>query len=263
LEDSRFDRDTALTPVSAGVYAGRFDAGWWAVVGPNGGYVAALHLRALQHAQPDSTRKPRSLHVRYLSAGVEGPIELHVATVRAGRNVSVMASRIVQQGKDVSLASAVFGARGSDVAYDDARLPVLPAPEACAQAPRFIPINHRYEMRPVFGGPLREGERAEVGGYIRLEEPRAVDALLLAAVWDAWMPTPLLRKIDVRFGGAAPTIEASVVFHVPDPVAPPDAFCFTRFESLVARDGYFDETGQVFGPDGTLLAQSRQLALLY
>lgn len=261
---TRFERDTAVEPVSPGSYRARFDAGWWAVVGPNGGYVAALHLRAMEHALADPARKPRALHVRYLTAAVEGPIELRVEVVRAGRSVTVLSSSIVQAGKVVSTASAVFGATVSAVSYCDARVPDgLPAADSCSVAPCFVPINHRFETRPVFGGPMREGERALCGGYIRLEEPRVADALMLAALWDAWMPTPLLRRIEARFGGAAPTVEASVYFHVPEPVAPPDAFYFARIESLVAHEGYFEESGQIFGPDGRLLAQSRQLALLY
>jgi hypothetical protein len=36
---------------------------------------------------------------------------------------------------------------------------------------------------------------------------------------------------------------------------------FGRYLSRSAIDGLIDEDGQVFLPDGTLLAQSRQLAL--
>ncbi len=233
------------------------------MVGPNGGYVAALHLRALQHACGEATRQPRSLHVRYLAAGTEGPIELVVRTVRTGRSVTVLSSSIAQNGKEVSSASAVFGAPVSEVSYCDASLPVLPAADSCTPMPRFIPINHRYDLRIVSGGPFRAAERAEVSGFMRLSEPRTPDALMLAAFWDAWMPTPLMRKIDARFGGAAPTLEASVYFHVPQPTAADDAFYFARLSSLAARDGYFEESCELFGPDGALLAQSRQLALLY
>jgi hypothetical protein len=35
-----------------------------------------------------------------------------------------------------------------------------------------------------------------------------------------------------------------------------------RFSSQLARDGYFEETGELWTADGTLVAQSRQLALL-
>ena len=38
---SRFDTDTAVTPLGDGVYDARIDAGWWIERGPNGGYIAA------------------------------------------------------------------------------------------------------------------------------------------------------------------------------------------------------------------------------
>jgi hypothetical protein len=43
----RFDRDTALEAIGDGAYRARIDHGWWVARGPNGGYVAALMLRAL------------------------------------------------------------------------------------------------------------------------------------------------------------------------------------------------------------------------
>jgi hypothetical protein len=35
-----------------------------------------------------------------------------------------------------------------------------------------------------------------------------------------------------------------------------------RFRSRLTRDGFFDEDGLLWAPDGTLVAQSRQLGLL-
>ena len=65
---TRFDRDTEVHQLerSAGVtrYQGRIDSGWWVVRGPNGGYVAALVLRALANSA-GADRAPRSLTVHY------------------------------------------------------------------------------------------------------------------------------------------------------------------------------------------------------
>jgi hypothetical protein len=45
---TRFERDTAVSLAADGSYDVRIDGAWWIVMGPNGGYVAALVLRALQ-----------------------------------------------------------------------------------------------------------------------------------------------------------------------------------------------------------------------
>ena len=43
---TRFDVDTAVEALGGGRYTGRIDRSWWIVRGPNGGYVAAIVLRA-------------------------------------------------------------------------------------------------------------------------------------------------------------------------------------------------------------------------
>ncbi len=61
---TRFDRDTEPRPVGEGAYAVRIARAWWVVRGPNGGYVAALLVRALEHAIGDAARPLRSPSVR-------------------------------------------------------------------------------------------------------------------------------------------------------------------------------------------------------
>jgi len=46
----------------------------------------------------------------------------------------------------------------------------------------------------------------------------------------------------------------------PDP--DPDELCLARFRTRLAHEGFFDESGLIWAQDGTVLAQSRQLALL-
>ena len=41
-----------------------------------------------------------------------------------------------------------------------------------------------------------------------------------------------------------------------------DTLLLGRFRNSLVRDGFFDEDGELWLPDGTLVAQSRQLGLL-
>ncbi len=58
---SRFAQDAAVAPVGDGRYTARIDRGWWIQRGPNGGYLAAIVLRAILAEVADPERRPRSL----------------------------------------------------------------------------------------------------------------------------------------------------------------------------------------------------------
>ena len=57
----------------------------------------------------------------------------------------------------------------------------------------------------------------------------------------------------------APTIDLTVHFRAPLPL---DDTCCSAASAELVRDGFFDEDGELWAPDGTLVAQSRQLGLL-
>ena len=63
----------------------------------------------------------------------------------------------------------------------------------------------------------------------------------------------------------APTIDLTVHFRVALPrSANPDPLelCFATVRSRLIQEGFFEEDGLIWAADGTLLAQSRQLAIL-
>ena len=74
---------------------------------------------------------------------------------------------------------------------------------------------------------------------------------------DAWFPAPWPRLAELA---PAPTIDLTVHFRTALPL--PDSLLLGRFTSSLVRDGFFDEDGELWTPDGTLVAQSRQLGLL-
>ncbi len=58
IEESAFERDTALVRGCTGELRGSLSEGWRAGSGPHGGYVSALMLRGLMMAIDDASRAP-------------------------------------------------------------------------------------------------------------------------------------------------------------------------------------------------------------
>ena len=98
--------------------------------------------------------------------------------------------------------------------------PAVPPPDALEPRPAHPgapPITHRLSLRPVFGGrPFAGAEEALTGGWLRVADPVAPDAPLLAFYADAWLPAPFPR---LTAPSAAPTIDLTVHFRAPEAVA--------------------------------------------
>lgn len=257
-----FDRATALEPVSDGSFRGQISEDFWVQVGPNGGYMTAIALRGAIASVADAARLPRSIHVRFLSPPRAQSFELGTEIIRRGRQMTVVGMRMRQDGKTCLEASACFSEPFSPIQFQDARPPQALALEAGEPVTKQIPLNHRYDLVRAIGGPLRASPAALTGGYIRFAEPRAIDVLALAALWDAWPPAVFARAMEQRFRGAVPTVEASCFFRAPAHVVPPGEHALIKVESRSASDGFVEEDAELWSADGTLLAQSRQLALL-
>jgi acyl-CoA thioesterase len=263
---SRFDTDTAVAPLGEGVYDTRIDGGWWIERGPNGGYVAAVVMQAFLAEVADPARHARSLTVHYLAPAVEGPARVVVTTERTGRLVRYLTARLSQGERLIATAQAAFAVLNEAApSFADPSFPGYPPPDEVDHAgepPVLVPMRQRYEYRHVTGAPWEgPSDAAETGGWIRLTEPRPYDTALVAALSDAWYPAVFTRLTE-RFG--VPTVDLTV--HIRSIGAlqrlRPDDWMAARFRTTVATEGFLEEDGQLWAPDGTLIAHSRQLGLL-
>ncbi len=257
---TRFSDDTAIEPRGNGAYGARVDRGWWIERGPNGGYLAAIVLRAIVAEVDDPDRRPRSITLHFLRPPVEGPCEVVVRVERAGRGLTTLSARLHQDGRDCILALAALGGSRPSPTIDEQSPPsVPPADELTAPLvdPRItIPIRDRYEQRPVIGArPFEPADEALTGGWIRTVDDDPVDELLVLALTDAWPPA-IFARLDRPAG--VPTIDLTVHFRRPPPRVP--GWSLVRFRTAMLEDGYLEEDGEVWSADGHLLAQSRQLA---
>ncbi|MDX6699057.1 MAG: hypothetical protein QOE65_2454 [Solirubrobacteraceae bacterium] len=258
------DDDIRLRDLGDGAWAGEIVEHWWTPRGPLGGYVMAILLKAMATAVADDARQARSLSVHFLRPPAAGPVTVRPAVERAGRSLSSTSARLEQDGKLLALALAAFSVAWPSPLLEDAPMPEVAPPDAESPHARAIPGAKRppftdlLVMQGRFGAaPFSGADVAEVGGWLGLRENRELDAPAVALLSDAWFPAPWPR---LRALAPAPTIDMTVHFRAPLPL--PASLLLARFRSRLTRDGFFDEDGELWTPDGTLIAQSRQLGLL-
>lgn len=258
------DSDLQLTPSGDGAWTAAIGEEWWTPRGPLGGYVMAFALRAMELAVGDPERQPRSATMHFLRAPGAGELDVKAAVEREGRSLSSVTSRLEQDGKLIGLGVAAYSRAWEGPLLDDSPMPaVAPADESMPpavrpNAPEPPPFLGRMDMQHRFGDPpFSSSEHALTGGWLGLREERPIDAATIAILADAWFPAPWPRLTQLA---AAPTIDLTIHFRVPLPID--GRLLLGRFDSKLVRDGFFDENGELWAPDGTLVAQSRQLGLL-
>lgn len=266
-EQSSFDTDIAVEPVGEGRFTAALSDRWWVGGGPNGGYVAAVMLNAMGSVveESGSGQPPRSLTVHYLSAPEAGEAEVEVTVERQGRNTSFLSARLIQGGEVQSKAMAVFSSDRDGVAFDHTEMPEVPEPDESQEFDtELAPVEVFARFRVIFGGgepPFSSGSRADTAGWIRLKEDRPITAELAAAVLDVWFPAPYVLLDGPT---AAPTLEYTVHFPrrlPPEGLEEPD-WMLIHLHAAEATEGHFTEDAELWSRDGTLIARSRQMALI-
>jgi acyl-CoA thioesterase len=270
-----FDRDTAVRLEHGSEWETTFSAEvspeWRAGRGPHGGYLAAMLLRALIETVADPARSPRSLTIHYPRAPEPGPVTIQTRVERAGRSLSTLSARMEQSGTLIALVISAFSVAWDAPEISDLRMPNVPGPDSSREPGTLEkfgapPFTRHLVMQPRLGArPFAASEQPmEIGGWLGLAEPRPIDALSLAFFSDALFPPPFVRlRPEQRV--VAPTIDLTIHFRATTPRSSepdPDELCLARFQTRLVHEGFFDESGVIWAEDGTVLAQSRQLAIL-
>ena len=259
-----FEEQTAVRAVEPGLYEADISSAWWVVRGPHGGYIASIVLRALTEALGDAERAPRSLTVHYAAAPAEGPVQIKTEVVRSGRSLSTLSARLVQGDKTIAIALGAFSTPWSGFDYTDMTMPETLPPEGgfpIHEADGIPPFIKNFHMLATMGDtPFSGAEHAKLGGWFRLAEPQVADPVVVATLMVAWPPVVFPVATDPL---VAPTIDLTIHFRSRLPLAnaAPEDHYLGVFWSHLARDGFFEEDGELWSKDGVLLAQSRQLAL--
>jgi acyl-CoA thioesterase len=259
---TRFDHDTAITPLGEGRFRARLDRGWWILRGPNGGYLTAILMRAIRAEIDDPGRSPRSVTIHFLSPANEGPVDVEVRTERRGNSLTAVQARMAQEGRLIAIGLAVLGQARPAFEIPDAQMPEVLPPEQLERNQRDIPISGRFDVRMLPGHePFSGSEHGSVTGWIRLDEPQLLDYILLAAYTDSFPPA-LFSMLDGSSPIGMPTVDLTIHFHaaLPRPQDRADDYCLARLRSQTSHQGFVVEDAEIWSRDGQLLARARQLA---
>jgi acyl-CoA thioesterase len=240
-------------------WIGEAPEGWGQGRAVYGGLVGAWFARAWE---AHSGGLPlRSLHLSLLAPVRPGPFQVQIGEERRGRALHQGNLTLHQDGelKAIALASAgparVTGLHvpastwtGPQASEEHTRLPYLPG-----ITPEF---TQQFEYRWLDGGvPFSGATEPRYRGYIRPLSVWRADAGLLAALADAW-PAPALALLR----GPAPVSTATWSLEIVDSVEERDLTGFWHFQchTECALAGHTWFSGELFAPDGRLMALSRQ-----
>jgi acyl-CoA thioesterase len=260
--DHPFDTDTESSRVGDGRHATTIRERWSALPGtPNGGYLLALCLRALAADAPFPD--PLVAAVSFLRPPAAGPAEVRTELARTGRRTATGEARLVQDGEEAVRVVATFGdlreAGGRTLALGSP--PELPPPDECI--PLFgggaMPgvrvtehVEYRMPALPGFAVGRPSGDPT-YEMWMRFKGGREPDLLSLAFLVDAAGPTVL----EIGELGSS-TMQLTV--HLRAHPAPGWLLC--RAVTRYVIGGYHEEDFEIWDSAGTLVAQSRQLAVL-
>ncbi|MDP2214229.1 thioesterase family protein [Phenylobacterium sp.] len=255
-----FDEALPLHPAGPRLWDSRIDKRYWNMIGPWGGWTAALLLKAVL-AEGDHGGTPVAMTVNLMGGLDESPLSLSTRPVRQGKSVEFWTSELIQNNAAVAMAMVTLGQRRETFSTHEASFPdgVTP-PEAIEGVPgRAGFFTAMFETRQVSGSaPLQANDDSLTRTWVRDHQARPLDYPLLAGLADVFAPRIFYRSPERR---PASTVSMSVYFHATpaELAAVGGDFVLAQAQARRFESGFFDQHGALWSRDGVLLATTEQL----
>lgn len=234
----------------------------WEIWGPNGGYLAAIALRAAG-LRCGGGHRPAGISCQYLARGLSGGAGLRVETLRAGRNAACLAVEMVQDGRRTLSAQVwiVDAPPGPGPVYCDLRMPDVPPPEDLDPPPAAavaMPFWRNFDLR--MASPARAGHPdprgARMDRWIRFrdfaptDDPFLAQARALLLIDTMLFPAHWSRSAT-QLDYLAPSLDVSVWFQEDSRDAD---WLLVEAAAPHASEGLIHGCGRVWTRDGRLVA---------
>ena len=196
----------------------------WEVWGPNGGYVAAIALRAA--GAEARIPRPVAFAGHYLAVARFAPVDLDVSVVHRGRRSESLRVSMSQEGKPILEAIVRTAAELPGLEHDEATPPDVTGPDGLRSAEELYAGNPTYpfwlnvDSRPLDPDHWKDGRPSRAAAFRQwyrlrpiavFEDPflEAARSLLLVdtLVW----PAACQRHVDPAY--MAPNLDVVAWFH--------------------------------------------------
>lgn len=263
-----FDRAIAVRRESDGAFLAEARTDYWAFVGQFGGVTAATCLNALMR-HPDAAGQPLALTMNFTAPIQAGALRLSLRRVRANKSTQHWSIEI-HQGDDPeprTTATAILAERRESWSHQCAAPPSIPPVESLRELvlPDTVPWVGRYRFWFVSGEPVRAPEPLSPPGtaasqlWLADAIERPVDMPSLAAMADTFFGRIFqVRGQIVPFG----TVSLTTYFHteIDELRAIATSRVIGRADARRFHRSYSDQSGELWSPDGRLLATTHQVA---
>jgi len=258
-----FDQAIALQLQADGSFAGHTSAAYANMVGPFGGISAAQMMQAVL-LHPQRLGEPVSLTVNFAAALAHGPFTILARPARTNRSTQHWTIEVLQNGETVMIGTAFTALRRETWSVDEEAMPRCPPPEQVPSGQGPIPMEwiKRYEIRPISGAIPKvwdgSGDSSQTRLWMRDCPPRPLDFASLTALSDVFFPRVFVRRATLVPIG---TVTMTVYFHADSAQlqATGSGYLLGQAQAQAFRNGYFDQTSQLWNEAGELLVTTHQI----
>ena len=257
------DEAIDLKAAAPGEFMGATHPAYANMVGPFGGTTAAQLLQAAW-LHPDRLGEPVALTVNFAAPVADGEIRFLARAARTNRSTQHWIIEARQGEEAVATATAVFAVRRETWSAGEALMPKVASADALQRMPtQGLPSwPQRYDMRFIEGAFPAFDEQEQTHSrsclWVRDEPARPMDFAALAAISDSFFPRIYVRR---RRRSMIGTVTLSTYFHADSALLAEvgSRHVLGVAKALNYRHGYFDQTGELWSPEGHLLASTHQL----
>ncbi|WP_436888976.1 thioesterase family protein [Mammaliicoccus sciuri] len=247
------------------IYYGCASKSYANMIGQYGGITAAIILKSIIN-HPKRNGEPISLTINYASPVLSDNFTVKSTPIRTNRSTQHWYVEMFQNKKVVITGTAVFSARRQTWSTLEAEFPDVPSIETIksTQIENMPPWLDNYDIRTIKGVPkIFSKSQGTTSDSITIQwmkdyPKRKIDFLSLTAMCDAFLPRIYVKRDDLVPIG---TVSLTIYYHVDSKTLEKhgDKEILGCARSSQFYNGFFDQTAELWTPEGQLLATTSQI----